>query len=1118
MVKAYLRYEQRDAFGVIASPNCNAVVHPDGSVFAGALESVLRWSVRRGVVSQRYTPARASGPGAEAAAEVVRLELDGTGGMLAAGHFDGRIRLWDLASGTERVALYGHKRAVTALRFDRAGLTLASGSADTDVVLWDVTAEAGLFRLHGHRDAVTDLCFLGGAAGGSSSGQRHLLSCGKDGLLKVWALTQQACVHTAVGHTGEVWALDASPDGALVVSAGADDDARLWRVQLGEEGAAEGGAALLAAGSLPRRGKARAVSVRFDAAGALLAIASLDRAVDLFAVRSAAEVRRATKRRQSRAGERAARKAKKAQSGRFVDEEAAEGEEAEGAGEEGEEVGAALDLALHFSPLPPLRASAKLCSASFLPAHHASADAPPSAAHRAAAAALGAALGEAEGAGRRGTQGVPPGAVLVVCLRSNALAAYAVPRGARAAPAAEGVGEGEAAGGGGGARLVGGVDACGHRSEVRALCMSGDGRLVGTVSDGQACVWAADSGGCLHALPCGYGLCCAFVAASTHLLVGTKGGELQLFALASASLAQSVDAHEGKPVWALCVQPGGLGLLSAGGDKALRTWVLEALRAPDGPDEPPAPGGGGGRVVGLRLGAERLLRLTDEALAVCASADGRLLCVSLLDGTLKVLFADSLKFYLSLYGHKLPALCADFSSDGALIASGGADKSVKLWGTDFGDCRRSLHAHAEAVTAVRFVRETHYLFSASKDRSVRYWDADAHTELLVLHGHRAEVWALDTSRDGNLLATAGRDRSVRVWARTDEQLFVEEEREAQLEALFVGGQLQGERDQDGGQRAERALARVDGGEGDAAESGGAGKRSLDSLRGTERLLEALSVLKEDDERAAEFRAAMAAWAKAGGTRAAYPRHTRRPASAPRLTRARPPSGALRPPGAASGVRAPVLVPNGLLLGKAPAEYLLHALRSVRPADLEQVRGRTHAPGAHGRRAGRGRALPPRGLTAFASAPALRPAPAVAAAAALHRRGRAALAPRAATVRAFLHRAPRQGGPLRRARAPPPAERQPRARARGRPAARAARGGPAQGARGGRVQPRGAAPPARRGGGAGRRPPLRGGPRDARGRAAGRKGAGRAPAPEGGRRAQGQAQGEQGRGEQAVSAL
>ena len=387
MVKAYLRYAQHDAFGVIASPNCNAVVHPDGTVFTGALESVLRWSARTGVIAQRLRAAAASGPGAEAVAEVVRLELDAAGGTLAVGHFDGRIRLWDLASGAERVALYGHRRAITALRFDRSGLQLASGSADTDVVLWDVTAEAGLFRLHGHRDAVTDLCFLDGArARAAPSDVRagtHLLSCGKDSLIKVWDLQQQACVHTAAGHTGEVWALDASPDGSRLVTAGADDAARVWRVRLPEAGAAvsDGGALLVPAGSLARRGKARAVSVRFDPTGRVLAIASLDRAVDLFAVRSAAELKRAAKRRASRAAERAARKVRRKEAraaGTFVDGDDEAVHEADGeddarddgglfAGDDGA-LDASADSSLEFAPMPALRASGKLSSAAFLPA------------------------------------------------------------------------------------------------------------------------------------------------------------------------------------------------------------------------------------------------------------------------------------------------------------------------------------------------------------------------------------------------------------------------------------------------------------------------------------------------------------------------------------------------------------------------------------------------------------------------------------------------------------------------------------------------------------------------------------------------------------------------------
>ncbi|KAJ1617578.1 WD40-repeat-containing domain protein [Pavlovales sp. CCMP2436] len=846
MVKAYLRYVQQDAaFGVIASPNCNAAVHPDGTVFTGALESVLRWSVRKGSLVQRYHAPPPSGPAAEATAEVVRVELDPAGGTLAVGHFDGRVRLWDVASGVERVTLFGHKRAVTSLRFDASGLQLASGGADTDIVIWDVTSECGLFRLLGHRDAVTDLAFLPGA--------RHLVSCSKDGLLKMWDLKRQHCVHTAVGHSSEVWALDASPDGTRIVSAGADDHVRLWRVAVDEEAAgASGSTELVPAGTLRRRGKARAVSVRYDASGRFLAIASLDRAVDVYSARSAAESKRAAKRLAKRADERTARKARKADSKRFIDEAApepdADGDE-DGSDEEAAAKPDAELASLEFAPHLFIRASSKLASAAFAPR--------PSGA---AAAALGASAAAAMAG--RGNGGAPAVAgLLVLALRSNALAAYALGN-ERAGADADGA-DGDADGGG--AAPVAELAVGAHRSEVRALCMSGDGRLVATVSDGQACVWAAESGQCLHSLPCGYGLCCALLAAASHLLVGTKAGELKLYNLGAATLVQNIEAHEGKSVWAVSVQPGGLGVLSAGADKTVRTWTLEALRLADGT-------GTAGRVSALRLSAERVLRLTDDALAAVPSPDGKYVCVALLDGTVKVLFADSFKFYLSLYGHKLPALAVDVASDSAIVATGSADKSVKLWGLDFGDCRRSLSGHTEAVTAVRFVRDTHYLFSASKGR-----------------------------------------RAVRVWVRTEEQLFLDEEREAELDKVFELGLEGGLRDEEGGMLAERALlgaqAGGDGlggedGNGASVQSGAAARRSLESMRGSERLLEALSTLKQEEERRGELAQAVKAWHKAGAGK--------------------------------SGSKCPVLVPNMLLLGKGMDDYLLHALRLVKAADLEQA--------------------------------------------------------------------------------------------------------------------------------------------------------------------------------------
>lgn len=49
----------------------------------------------------------------------------------------------------------------------------------------------------------------------------------------------------------------------------------------------------------------------------------------------------------------------------------------------------------------------------------------------------------------------------------------------------------------------------------------------------------------------------------------------------------------------------------------------------------------------------RTLKMTDDVLSVRYSPNGKLLAVALLDSTVKVFYEDSLKFFLSLYGHKV---------------------------------------------------------------------------------------------------------------------------------------------------------------------------------------------------------------------------------------------------------------------------------------------------------------------------------------------------------------------------------------------------------------------------------------------------------------------------------
>jgi U3 small nucleolar RNA-associated protein 12 len=45
--------------------------------------------------------------------------------------------------------------------------------------------------------------------------------------------------------------------------------------------------------------------------------------------------------------------------------------------------------------------------------------------------------------------------------------------------------------------------------------------------------------------------------------------------------------------------------------------------------------------------------MSDEVLAVKHSPNNRFIAVALLDATVKIFFRDTLKFFLSLYGHKV---------------------------------------------------------------------------------------------------------------------------------------------------------------------------------------------------------------------------------------------------------------------------------------------------------------------------------------------------------------------------------------------------------------------------------------------------------------------------------
>ncbi|KAF5835893.1 quinon protein alcohol dehydrogenase-like superfamily [Dunaliella salina] len=298
--------------------------------------------------------------------------------------------------------------------------------------------------------------------------------------------------------------------------------------------------------------------------------------------------------------------------------------------------------------------------------------------------------------------------------------------------------------------------------------------------------------------------------------------------LVTERIFSDTSAHEGA-VWSIAALPDNTGFVTGSADKTVKFWQWSVALLPGG--------GGAAGQRSLRLSHVRTLRMADDVLCCRVSPDGKLLAVALLDATIKVFFTDSLKFFLSLYGHKLPVLSLDISSDSTLLVSGSADKNIKVWGLDFGDCHRSSE------------------------------------QLLELAGHHGEVWCCAVSCFGDFVITGSHDRSLRRWQRSSEPFFVEEEKEARLESMFEAD-LEADKGgpQDSGAEAALAgpLGRVAAGEGEEGGAAPAGRKTLESVSAADALVDALEMAAHEEERHRDHQKQLAAGGKSGAAQGLAP--------------------------------------------------------------------------------------------------------------------------------------------------------------------------------------------------------------------------------------------------------
>ncbi|XP_044726844.1 WD repeat-containing protein 3 [Chrysoperla carnea] len=319
----------------------------------------------------------------------------------------------------------------------------------------------------------------------------------------------------------------------------------------------------------------------------------------------------------------------------------------------------------------------------------------------------------------------------------------------------------------------------GHQTEIRSVDFSSDDLAMLSGSGDSIKVWNQTSQTCLRTVYTqDYVLCVCFVPGDRHALIGLKNGHLLIIDISVGDILEDIPAHD-KELWSICVTPDLRGCVTGAGDCTLKFWNYQLI------DDEESCNKTNTKV--LSLLHTKTLKLEETVLAIKMSSNNKFIAVALLDSTVKIFFIDTLKFYLTLYGHKLPILCMDISYDSNIIVSGSADRNVKIWGLDFGDCHKSLFAHNDSVTAVQFINNTHYFFTSSRDGSIKQWDADSYQQITTLLGHIGQVNALTISPNGKYVLSCGSDFTLRLWERTDEMIVLEEEHQLQEQEQLATG-------------------------------------------------------------------------------------------------------------------------------------------------------------------------------------------------------------------------------------------------------------------------------------------------------------------------------------------
>lgn len=171
--------------------------------------------------------------------DINSIDLSPNDQFFATASFDKTAKIWDCSTGETVGILKGHKRGLWKIRFCPFDKVVLTCSGDKTLKLWSLQTYQCTRTFEGHTNSVLNCRFINrkqlltndvssDLEVNFKKSSNEILSCGADGLVKIWDMNSGEIIVTLDAHDDKIWSISVKDHGKNFISADSEGKITLW--------------------------------------------------------------------------------------------------------------------------------------------------------------------------------------------------------------------------------------------------------------------------------------------------------------------------------------------------------------------------------------------------------------------------------------------------------------------------------------------------------------------------------------------------------------------------------------------------------------------------------------------------------------------------------------------------------------------------------------------------------------------------------------------------------------------------------------------------------------------------------------------------------------------------